>query len=105
MKTINLATKLLRQGSGNFTKVVTEKVTTSPDWMEQPSDWGAHFFVGPDGVIEGLPDTHRGSLSKPYDDNTLVIGILPGTSDDKVDTFLKALEGKGKEKNTKGKEK
>lgn len=71
-----------------FKNVVTEKITTNPDWANQNTRWGAHFIITENDLDKQLPDEYRGSLSKDYPDETVVVAIYSEVPEEKVKAYL-----------------
>lgn len=79
-----------------FTKLVVERTNTNPDWVNQPSHWGAHYVLDDKGLYPLLTLDMRAAGEKYYDHNELVVFQVGEVSNKNKD---KALQGLRKEHN------
>lgn len=56
-----------------FTNLVVERTNTNPDWINQPSQWGPHYFLDKRGLHKALTEDMRASGEKDYNHDDLVV--------------------------------
>lgn len=74
-----------------FTKLVVERTNTNREWLNQPTQWGPHYFLDKQGLHKALEEDMRASGEKDYNHDELVVFLTEDISQQEQDKALQSL--------------